>query len=102
LLGLIPEADYPSLTIEIQPRSRLFVYTDGLTEAMDLQGRLWGAGELVALLESSEPEHPERVVDRILERLVQFRAERPQEDDVTAMLADFGPVPSSPTQGGTA
>jgi serine phosphatase RsbU (regulator of sigma subunit) len=96
LLGLVPEADYSSLAVEIQPGSQLFVYTDGLTEAIDSQGRLWGAGELAALLESSEPEHPERVVDRILERLVQFRGERPQEDDVTAVLAVFAPDPSTP------
>jgi sigma-B regulation protein RsbU (phosphoserine phosphatase) len=101
VLGLIPEAEYSSLAVETQPGSQLFVYTDGLTEANDPQGRLWGTEELVALLESSGPERPDRVVDRVLERLMQFRGERPQEDDMTVMLAVFVPVPSNPTQDGT-
>jgi serine phosphatase RsbU (regulator of sigma subunit) len=96
VLGLIPEAEYSSLAVEVQPGSQLFVYTDGVTEASDTQGRLWGTGELVALLESSGPELPERVVDCLLERLVQFRGGRPQEDDVTVMLAVFVPGPSGP------
>jgi sigma-B regulation protein RsbU (phosphoserine phosphatase) len=96
LLGVLPEAEYSSLAVEILPGSQLFVYTDGLTEANDPQGRLWGTGELAVMLESSEPEHPNRVLNRILERLAQFRGERPQEDDVTAMLTVFVPVPSTP------
>jgi sigma-B regulation protein RsbU (phosphoserine phosphatase) len=94
VLGLIPEAEYLSLAVEVQPGSQLLAYTDGLTEASDPQGRLWGTGEMVALLESSGPEHPERVVDCLLERLVQFRGGRPQQDDVTVMLAAFAPGPS--------
>jgi sigma-B regulation protein RsbU (phosphoserine phosphatase) len=96
VMGLIPEADYSDLPVEIQPGCQLFVYTDGLTEATDPQGRLWGTREVAAVLESSGPEHPERVVDRILETLMQFRGERPPEDDVTVMLAVFDPAPSNP------
>jgi serine phosphatase RsbU (regulator of sigma subunit) len=94
VLGLIPEADYSSLPVTTQPGSQLFVYTDGLTEATDPQGHLWGTRELAGLLESSGREHPDRVVDGILKRIGHFRGDRPQEDDVTAVLAVFVPVPS--------
>jgi serine phosphatase RsbU (regulator of sigma subunit) len=87
VLGLIPGAEYASLNLEVISGSRLFVCTDGVTEARDPRGRLWGTCELVALLESSEPGDPTQVVDRILERLAQFRGQQPQEDDVTVMVA---------------
>ena len=69
--------------------SRLFVCTDGVTEAFDPQGRLWGTRELVSLLESDEPGDPREVVCRILDRLIQFRGDRPREDDETVMMAVF-------------
>jgi serine phosphatase RsbU (regulator of sigma subunit) len=92
VLGIIPAVSEFDTSVEIQPGSQLFVYTDGLTEANDPQGRLWGTRELPALLESSEPEHPDRVVDSILNRMVDYRGDRPQEDDVTAVLAVFSRV----------
>jgi sigma-B regulation protein RsbU (phosphoserine phosphatase) len=91
VLGLISGAEYASLDLEAASGSRLFVCTDGVTEARDPQGRFWGTRELVALLESSEPGDPTQVVDQILERLVQFRGQQPQEDDVTVMLAVLAP-----------
>jgi phosphoserine phosphatase RsbU/P len=92
VLGLISGAEYSSLELEVVSRSRLFVCTDGVTEAFDPHGRLWGTRELVALLESDEPGDPREVVNRILDRLVEFRGVRPQEDDVTVMLAAFAQV----------
>jgi sigma-B regulation protein RsbU (phosphoserine phosphatase) len=92
VLGLIPGAEYASLELEVSSGSRLFVCTDGVTESRDQEGRLWGSSELVALLESSEPGDPTQVVDRILERLVQFRGDQPQEDDVTLVLAILAPA----------
>ena len=88
-MGLISGAEYSSLELEVVSGSRLFVCTDGVTEAFDPQRRLWGTRELVALLESDEPGDPREVVLRILGRLMQFRGDRPQEDDVTVMLAIF-------------
>jgi serine phosphatase RsbU (regulator of sigma subunit) len=89
VLGLISGAEYSNLELEVIPGSRLFICTDGVTEAFDPQGRLWGTRELVSLLESDEPGDPREVVCRILDRLIQFRGDRPQEDDVTVMMAVF-------------
>ncbi len=85
-------AVYSSLVLELVPGSRLFVCTDGVTETFDSQGRFWGTCELVAMLESTRSEDPSRVVERILERLMWFRGDKPQEDDLTLMVAGLPPA----------
>jgi serine phosphatase RsbU (regulator of sigma subunit) len=87
VLGLVSGAEYASLVLELAQGSRLFVCTDGVTEAHDPQGRIWGTHELLSLLESSRSRDPSQVLDRILQRLAQFRNAQPQDDDVTVMLA---------------
>jgi sigma-B regulation protein RsbU (phosphoserine phosphatase) len=92
VLGLISGAEYPSLVLELVPGTRLFVCTDGVSETFDPDGRCWGTGELMAILDSTRSEDPRRVVEQILERLLRFRAGRAQEDDVTLMLAEQSPL----------
>jgi serine phosphatase RsbU (regulator of sigma subunit) len=98
VLGLIPGAKYPSLDLDVLSGSRFFVCTDGVTEARNSGGQLWGTQELVSLLGSNESADPSRVVDQVVQRLVQFRAEQPQEDDVTIMLAILNAVPKDLTE----
>jgi serine phosphatase RsbU (regulator of sigma subunit) len=88
VLGLIPGAEHPYVVLDVVPGSRLLVCTDGVTEARDQEGRLWGADELVAILESSRLDDLSRVAERIVERLEQRRGARAQEDDVTFALAE--------------
>ena len=88
MLGLVSGAVYSSLVLELVPGLRPFrPRTDGVTETFDSQGRFWGTCELVAMLESTRSEDPSRVVERILERLMWFRGDKPQEDDLTLMVA---------------
>jgi serine phosphatase RsbU (regulator of sigma subunit) len=89
VLGLVPGAEYSDLELEVISGSRLFVCTDGVTEARDPRGQLWGTGELVAILDSTGSEDLGRVVERILERLVRFRGDKAQEDDLTLMMAEL-------------
>jgi sigma-B regulation protein RsbU (phosphoserine phosphatase) len=89
VLGLIPGAEYSSLALDVVPGSRLVVCTDGVTEARDPEGRLWGTSELVSLLESKLAEDPLQPVDQVLDRLARFRGDQSPQDDVTLVIAVF-------------
>ena len=64
---------------------RLFLYTDGVTEATDAQNRLYGEARLLALLNR----HPEANVKRLAELVKQdvdaFVGDAPQFDDITML-----------------
>jgi serine phosphatase RsbU (regulator of sigma subunit) len=92
VLGLVPGAEFPTNVLSLAPGSRLFACTDGVTETRDAQGRLWGTDELMEILQTTESGDPNQVVGRILERLVELRGNRPQDDDLTLMLAELSPT----------
>jgi sigma-B regulation protein RsbU (phosphoserine phosphatase) len=86
VLGLIPSAEYPTVGFDLVPDSWLLVCTDGVTEARNLEGDLWGSRELASILESSHLEDPSQLTRRIMDRLMQFRGEQTQDDDTTLVV----------------
>ncbi len=91
LLGIIPGASYDSAEVEIRPGSRLLLYSDGLSETQDLHGRLWGTADLLSLLRSPRDESPAQLLERILERVDEYRGDCPRQDDVTVVIAGLDP-----------
>ncbi len=96
LLGILPEFPEESATVELEPGARLLVYTDGITEASDPHGALWGTDELVELIRAAGPATDSELVGGILERLAAFRGGQSQQDDVTIVLARYEPGSASP------
>jgi len=49
-LGMIPSADFASMRFQLAPNDRLMLLSDGVAEAQDEQGRLFGFDRIQALL----------------------------------------------------
>jgi len=49
---LLDDFDYPGASAQLRPGDTLLLFTDGVTEAMDPDGRLYGHDRLMALLDS--------------------------------------------------
>lgn len=82
---------YRNEVLQLQPRSKLFLYTDGLTETVNERqlredaGReleQFGTRTLPAVLRESVSLPPKRLVTTIVERLVAFRGSQEFDDDV--------------------
>ncbi|TNF23518.1 MAG: HAMP domain-containing protein [Deltaproteobacteria bacterium] len=62
-------------------------YTDGLTDAVDQEGRTYTARRLLATLSRIDQQaHPEEVVAHVVADLNAFRGGTPLEDDVTLVV----------------
>ncbi len=57
-LGMEPEARYEEVTVRLAPGERLLLYTDGIVEAMDAAGRMFGFEGLEQQLLGWEAGHP--------------------------------------------
>ncbi len=86
-LGVDADVIYPQSTIPLGPGDSLVLYTDGITEAMNDQGALYGRPRLWAQM--SDPVDDVRALGlRILEDVKRFVGSRAQSDDMC--LTCFG------------
>src|SRR5215213_5200647 len=95
-LGLVASAHYPVHPIQLHPKDRLLLFTDGITEAHRRGERDFGYRRLAAMLaERSHLKPPELV--RHLTRAVSESCNGVLSDDATAVCLDWHP-PQAPGQ----
>lgn len=64
----------------------LFLYTDGITEAMNSKKELFGEERLVTLLKRDEMVNPRVIKASIQKELDEFTGKAPQSDDITFVI----------------
>jgi serine phosphatase RsbU (regulator of sigma subunit) len=84
LLGVLPEGKYQSGKIELKPGEILALYSDGITEAINGEGKEFGEERLVQLLMGSCEQEATTILHNILKE-VEYYCGIPQ-DDVTLMV----------------
>ena len=76
---------FEAVTVGLTPGSSLVLVTDGITETMDAQGRMYGIPALCELLGRSPGVSSQRLVAEIAQAASDFRQPLPQQDDVTVL-----------------
>ena len=87
-LGVDPDTDYPETAVALAPGESVTVYSDGITEAMNDRGELYGRERLLAQLDAADGGDVAGLGRRILDDVKRFVGARPQSDDMC--LACFG------------
>lgn len=77
---------YRAGSLELMPGDLLYLYTDGVTEAMNTAQELYGEERLKRTLDANVSAAPEEIFKAVKKDLVDFVADAPQFDDIT-MLA---------------
>ena len=84
-IGAFCDAPFATTRLQFEPGQALLLYTDGLSEARDGEGRMYG-GERVRDLALRRPGRaPRELVDSCLADLAAFRRGVPTGDDLTIM-----------------
>ncbi|NCC25703.1 MAG: HAMP domain-containing protein [Deltaproteobacteria bacterium] len=92
VVGGMEGIDYQNLEMILEPGQALFLYTDGVTEAMDPDQALFGDDHLLEVLECRAQDSPTSVIDSVFEDIHDFCRNAPQSDDITMlMLRFYGP-----------
>ncbi len=76
-LGILPGANWEPEAIEMAPGDVLVLYSDGLTEAQNLQDELYGEGRLVKVVRANLGCSAEEIQDAVLEQVRQFVGSAP-------------------------
>lgn len=85
LTGVLPESEYPVEERSLEPGDIILVYTDGIVEASDAAGTLFGIERLAASLEKHRSLPSKVLLSRILEAVAAFSGGNVQNDDMTAV-----------------
>ena len=93
-LGLMPEMEYEENEVTLSPGNELFLYSDGLVEAHNTEGEMFGFPRLRELLAAGE--FQDGLIRGLLEELSLFTGPGwEQEDDVTFVTLERLPLASS-------
>ena len=85
-IGLVEEAEFSEKTIKLQAEDLLVLYTDGLTEAVNLQNQQFGRNRLLELSRQVDNASVKDVVQKIKLGLEEFSAGKPLADDTTIVI----------------
>jgi sigma-B regulation protein RsbU (phosphoserine phosphatase) len=85
-IGLIEEAEFAEKTIELHEEDLLVLYTDGVTEAVNLQNQEFGRERLIKLSEQVNNTSAKQVVQQIRQGLEEFSEGKPLADDTTIVI----------------
>ena len=89
VVGAMDGARYRDYEILLEPGARLFVYTDGLTEATNASTEQFGTERILAALRGCEDGSPEELLGAVNNAIKAFVAEAPQFDDLTMLCVAY-------------
>jgi serine phosphatase RsbU (regulator of sigma subunit) len=80
---------YRKNELHLQPGDAIYLYTDGVTEATDLNTELYGEERLYTVLEKYKDVTPEELCDEVKKDVDAFVGEAPQFDDITMLALKY-------------
>ena len=93
VLGGMSGMKYREYELQLDPGAKLFVYTDGVPEATDAQGGLFGTERMLGALNHIPGGTPEEILRMVSRHVKAFSGEAPQFDDLTMLCLHYiGPA----------
>jgi sigma-B regulation protein RsbU (phosphoserine phosphatase) len=84
-LGLDPDMTFPSAQAQLAPGETVVLYTDGVTEALDPDGTLYGEQRLFDALAQCDRQ-PASAIAALVADVAKFTREAAQADDMTLLV----------------
>ncbi len=91
-VGLFARAPFTVDHVQLRPGDLLAICSDGVTEARDANGELFGEHRLREFLEDCARHGPEDVCRRVVARVHEFVGQAPQSDDITLTVLHYAGV----------
>jgi phosphoserine phosphatase RsbU/P len=85
-LGLFPNAEYEEFTLSTRPGDLIVFFSDGIVDAVNATGEMFGDERLTRLLESQHHPTAQSTVEGILQAVTNFQAGTAHFDDETIVV----------------
>jgi hypothetical protein len=90
-VGVIDSSTYTDTEITLEKGSKLFLYTDGVTEAENAEKELYGDEKLQKVLSDNASSDVRTIVDVIVTSIADHVQEAEASDDLTILLIQYEP-----------
>lgn len=97
ILGIFPDAEYKSVSYQLEPDSKIIIYTDGITEARSSNGEFYGGDRLEQFLVGQLGLSSKESVDSLIKEVDTFYGTNHPNDDRTLVIFDIYSEGSQPT-----
>ena len=88
-VGLVPEAEYTTVCLKLEPGDTLVLFSDGVTEAMDPAEQLFGVPRLKEVLMGQMQTPLDELQRLVLDAVENFAHGASQADDLTLLLVRY-------------
>lgn len=75
--------------INLSAGDRIFLYTDGVTEATNTENNLYGEERLIEFMNKNRSQEAPKLLKALKENIDEFVGEAPQFDDITMLMLDY-------------
>ncbi len=89
VIGGLDHVKYNEYELDIKPGAKMFVYTDGVTEATNSQNELFGMKRLVDALNEQPEASPQQIVKNVRRAVDAFVMDAEQFDDITMLCMEY-------------
>jgi sigma-B regulation protein RsbU (phosphoserine phosphatase) len=83
---------YRAGSMTLEPGDKIFQYTDGVTEATNINNELYGMDRLGKILNEAKNGTPQEILPAVKADIDEFVGAAPQFDDITTLIFDYKPV----------
>lgn len=88
-LGVVPEASYKKISVALGADDGIFLYTDGVTEAMNEKGEFFTDGRLLEASRAYQHATVKEMILGILHEVRKYTGSTPQSDDIAMMMIRY-------------
>ena len=85
-LGIDPYDRIPVTETRLEPGDRLLLFTDGVSERFNKEGKIYGEDRLLKQLEMDHAREPGEILNGIMEDVERFANGEPAEDDQALLI----------------
>ena len=84
-LGVLPDFPYEQSSLVLEPGDTIILYTDGVTEAMNVEAEEFGTERLQAVFASAPPKNSQDANVAVFRAVDAFAGDVPRSDDITCL-----------------
>ena len=89
VLGSLDNVTYNQVEVNLKKGSRIILYTDGVTEAMNKENKLYGEERLLNFVKSHKDDNEDIFIKNLIEDIKLFADGADQNDDITILVCDY-------------